>query len=54
MASHDLIVIVDQNGIVKTKALDASGDLLDLLGRMGAGISGVGGEGMSRPMLEVH
>jgi hypothetical protein len=54
MAGHDLIVVVDQNWVVEAKTFDASGDLLDLLGRVSAGIARVRVKGMSGPMFEVH
>jgi hypothetical protein len=29
---NDLIIVVNQNGIIKSETVDAAGDLLDLLG----------------------
>ena len=38
MTCNDVIVVVDQYRVVEPKTLDAAGDLLDLLRRMGASI----------------
>jgi hypothetical protein len=39
MPGNDLVIVIDQNGIVKAEALDALRNLPDLLGRVGAGIT---------------
>jgi len=39
MASKDLVAIIDQQRVVEAKPFDAAGDLLDLLGRVCAGVT---------------
>ena len=42
MPGDDPIVLVDQDGVVKPKALNRARNLLNLLSRMGAGVPRVG------------
>jgi hypothetical protein len=44
MAGHDAVRTIDQNGVYKTKFLDAGGDLFDLPGCVRAGIFETGFE----------
>jgi hypothetical protein len=54
MSRNNLVIIIDQDRVVKTEALNASLDLLDLLGRMGTSIARIGSQREGRPVLEVH
>ena len=54
MTGKDLIAIIDQQRVVKPEPFDAAGDLLDLLGRMGTGVTRVGPQRVGRPVFEVH
>jgi hypothetical protein len=54
MSGNDLIIVIDQHGVVEAKTLYTSRDLLDLLGRVGTGIAKIGPQRMGRPVFEVH
>jgi hypothetical protein len=41
MPGDDLVVVIDQNGVVEAETLDAACDLLNLLGRVSAGVARV-------------
>jgi hypothetical protein len=48
MSGNDLIILVDQHGVVEAEALDASGNLPDLLGRVGTGVARIGSQRVGR------
>src|SRR5882757_2503305 len=54
MSGNDLVVVIDQNGVVKAEPLDAVRDLPDLLGRVSAGVTWIGTQRVGRPVFEVH
>ncbi len=39
VSGDDLVIIVDQDGVIEAETFDAARNLLDLLGRMGTGIA---------------
>jgi hypothetical protein len=41
MSGNDLVIVIDQNGVVKAEPLDTACDLLNLLRRVGPGIARV-------------
>jgi hypothetical protein len=54
MTGEDLILIIDQDRIVKSKPFDAAGDLLDLLGRIGTSVTGIGAKRVGGPVFGVR
>jgi ABC-type branched-subunit amino acid transport system ATPase component len=54
MPGNDLVIVVDQNGIVEAETLDTPSNLLDLLRRVRAGVARVRSQRVGRPVFEVH
>src|ERR1700722_13447774 len=54
MSGNDLIIVVDQYGVVEAEARNAAGNLPDLLGRVGAGIARIGSQRVGRAVFKVH
>ena len=54
MSGNDLVIVIDQNGVVEAEPLDAARDLLDLLRRVGTRIARIGSQRMGRPVFEIH
>jgi hypothetical protein len=54
MSGNDLIIVIDQHGVVEAKTLYTSRDLLDLLGRVGTGIAGIRSQRVSWPVFKIH
>jgi hypothetical protein len=54
VSGNDLVIVIDQNGVVKAKAFDTARNLLDLLRRVGAGIAGIGSQRVGRSVFKVH
>lgn len=51
MSGDDAVSVVDQDRVGEAEALDASGDLLDLLSRMGSGVATIGAQVGGRKQL---
>jgi hypothetical protein len=54
MSGNDLVIVIDQNGVVEPETLDTARDLLDLLRGVGASIARIGAERVGRPVFEIH
>jgi hypothetical protein len=54
MSGDNLVIVIDQNGIVKAETLDTPRDLLDLFGRVGTGIARIRPQRVGRPVFKVH
>ena len=54
MSGHDLIIVIDQNGVVEAEPLDTARDLLNLLGRVGPGVARVRSQRVGGSVFKVH
>jgi hypothetical protein len=54
VSGNDLVIVVDQNGIVEAETLDTPSNLLDLPRRVRPGVARVRSQRVGRPVFEVH
>jgi len=54
MTGDDLTVIIDENRAAKTKAANAIGNLPNLLGRVGAGVSPIGSQVVGSDLFDLR
>lgn len=54
MSGNDLVIVIDQNGIVEAESLDAARDLRDLLRRVLAGVARIWSQRVGGPIFKVH
>jgi hypothetical protein len=52
VSGDDLVFIADQDRVGEAEALDAPGDLRDLLLRVGAGVARIGAQARNRHLLD--